>query len=803
MTQVRQKASGDYSAKDIEVLEGLRAVRLRPGMYIGGTGLKGLQHLIQEIVDNSVDEALAGYCDRIEVTLHRDNSVSVVDNGRGIPVDTHPSTGKSALETVLTHLHAGGKFGGKSYSVSGGLHGVGATVVNALSESLVAEVRRDDLVHKMEFARGVPKGPLTSREPTEADPDVTGTAVTFMPDPQIFPEIAYDFEALSSRFRDMCYLNQGLTIHFHSDAHEELYPFNDVTYCFDGGVQSFVRALNRRRTAIHEEVFYTNETVDKIMVEVAFQYNESFQENCLSFCNCINTSDGGTHVTGFRAALTRVLNDYGRKMNFLKDANSSLSGDDVREGLLAVISVKLQNPQFEGQTKGRLGNPEAKGAVETVVGRQLSEWLEDHPQDARKILDKSLTAARAREAAKKARDLVIRKSAMDGGSLPGKLADCTEKDPSHSELFIVEGESAGGSAKQGRDRQFQAILPLRGKILNVEKARPERMIEHEEIAALITALGCGLGEDYNPDRLRYHRVIIMTDADVDGSHIRTLLLTFFFRNMPRLIGDGHLYIGQPPLYRAARGRSEAWLYSDEELDRWMAQRVYGDIEVTASRSGSRSEDFSFKGHALGGILSPLREYGDALNTLDALGVPAAAINRLLTDPALRNLDFRPPVQKSLFESETNGDAQHEPEEEKSYEVVGFKVTKQIYEHPALTRARRLYSKVEKLITAGEVKVAKQDKIVADRVKWHELDAALEKHADRSGVTIQRYKGLGEMNAEQLWETTMDPQRRVLLQVNAEDALVADEVFRTLMGDEVQPRRDFIRTHALEVKNLDV
>jgi DNA gyrase subunit B len=798
MTQVRPKASQDYSAKDIEVLEGLKAVRLRPGMYIGGTGLSGLQHLIKEIVDNSVDEALAGYCSRIEVIINRDTSVTVIDDGRGIPIDTHHATGKSALETVLTVLHAGGKFGGKSYSVSGGLHGVGASVVNALSEWLIAEVRRDGMVYRMEFARGVPKGPITSRPRTPEDPDGSGTTITFMADSQIFPEIAFDFEALSNRFREMCYLNQALTIRFRSDLHEELYPFNDVTYYFDGGVQSFVRALNRRRSAIHDEVFYANETVEGIVVEVALQYNESFQENCLSFTNCINTTDGGTHVTGFRAALTRVLNDYGRKMNFFKEPNQSLSGDDVREGLLSVISVKLQSPQFEGQTKGRLGNPEAKGAVETVVGRRLAEFLEDHPMDARKILDKALTAARAREAAKKARDLVIRKSAMEGGSLPGKLADCTEKDPSRSELFIVEGESAGGSAKQGRDRQFQAILPLRGKILNVEKARFDRMLEHEEIAALITALGAGLGEDYNPDRLRYHRVIIMTDADVDGSHIRTLLLTFFYRNMPRLIGDGFLYIGQPPLYRATKGRSDVWLYSNEELDRWQAQKVYGDIEVTSSHNG----DFSYKGQALGGILSPLREYGDALNTLDALGVPAEVVESLINDTALRNLDFRPPVQATLFEAETNG-AEHAEPEEKTYDIDGYILTRQVYDHPALARARRLHARVEKLVRAGELKIEKQDKVVADGVKWSDLDEALEKHADRSGVTIQRYKGLGEMNPEQLWETTMDPQRRVLLRVTAEDALKADEIFRTLMGDEVEPRRDFIRTHALEVRNLDV
>lgn len=828
MTQVRPRNPDEYTAADIEVLEGLEAIRLRPGMYIGTTGPAGLQHLIQEVVDNAVDEALAGYCDRIDVTLHADGSITITDNGRGIPVDIHKDTAKTALETVLTTLHAGGKFGGKSYSVSGGLHGVGVSVVNALSEWLSVEVYRNGKVHRQEFARGIPTMSLESRNRTPQDPEGTGTRVRFLPDFTIFSERAYDYNALSTRFREMAYLNQSLTIHFHSEWHNDLWPFNDVTYYFDGGVESMVRALNRRRTAIHETVFYARDTVETIMVEVAFQYNESFAETCLSFANCINTVDGGAHVTGFRAALTRVLNDYGRKSGILKEDQSGLSGEDVREGLLCVASVKLQSPQFEGQTKGRLGNPEARSAVETVVGRYLSEFLEDHPNDAKKILDKSVTAARARAAAKKARDMVIRKTAMEGGSLPGKLADCSEKDPSRSELFIVEGQSAGGSAKQGRDRAFQAVLPLRGKILNVEKARPDRMLAHEEIAALITALGTGLGEDYNPEKLRYHKVIIMTDADVDGAHIRTLLLTFFFRNMPQLIGDGHLYIGQPPLYRASRGRNSVWLFSERELDRWLVERVYADIEITAVDS-----DLFLKGDELGAVLSPLREYTEALATLDALGVSRDVAMKLISDPAHRPQeggDARPePVQASLFDSgvssngaghEQTNDTEFEPSSQEpepdsalqdTIYVDGQVITRQVYEHPALQRAQSLYDRVKRILEAGELRITRKDasgdpkkeRVIAEGIPWDHLVSTLERAADRSGVSIQRYKGLGEMNADQLWETTIDPAQRMLLQVDATDALLADEVFRTLMGDEVEPRRDFIRTHALEVKNLDI
>ncbi len=798
------RGSADYSASDITVMEGLEAVRKRPGMYIGTTGPEGVFQLVREIVDNSVDEAMAGFASGVEVVIHKDGSVTVSDDGRGIPVDVHARTGKSALETVMTTLHAGGKFGGKGYQVSGGLHGVGASVVNALSEWTLVEVRRGGKVHSQRYARGKTIGDMEIRPQTDEDRPGTGTTVSWMPDSEVFPEITYDWDQISNRFREMAYLNQGLQIHLQSEWHEEaLWPRNDITFFFDGGVRSFVRSLNRRRNPVHQNIMYASETVDDIVVEVALQYNETFVENCLSFANVIRTGDGGSHVTGFRSALTRVINDLGRKSNVFgtgKEDVSSLSGDDVREGLLSVVSVKVKDPQFEGQTKGRLGNPEVKGAVEQIVGRSLTEFLEDNPDDARRILDKALTAARAREAAKKARDLVIRKNAMDGGSLPGKLADCAERDPRKSELYIVEGESAGGSAKQGRDRQFQAILPLKGKILNVEKARPEKMLAHDEIAALITATGAGLGEDYDEDRLRYHRVIIMTDADVDGAHIRTLLLTFFYRNMPELIGGGHLYIAQPPLYKASKGRSSRWIYSDTELDTWMAERVYGDMVVSAKADAA----VEVKGAKIGPTLSAVREFAEAAAITDVLGVPQKVFFALLENPEYQSLDFRPPrpEQADLFSEEETA-VEAEPAPEPTYEIEGFTVTREIYEHPSMRRARRLYEQVGHLVRANELTLTKGGNVVADNVPWAELPQALESNADRSGVSVQRYKGLGEMNPEQLWETTMDPAKRVMLRVTADDVLAADDIFSTLMGEEVEPRRDFIRTHALEVRNLDV
>jgi DNA gyrase subunit B len=815
-----------YDASDITVLEGLEAVRLRPGMYIGSTGPTGLQHLIWEIVDNAVDEAMAGFCDHVDVTIHADGSVTVVDNGRGIPVDKHETTGKTGVETVMTTLHAGGKFGGKSYQVSGGLHGVGASVVNALSKTTIVEVRRNNRVYRQEYSLGGAITGLESRKLTESDPSGTGTTVTWAPDMGTFEELTYDFDAISNRFREMAYLNQGLGIRFRSEFHDELWPHNEVSYLFDGGVESFVRTMNRKRGAIHDNIVYTQENVEGTQVEVAFQYNESFNENCLSFANCINTIDGGSHVTGFRSALTRVLNDYGRKSKLLKEDAPNLSGEDVREGMLSVISVKMTNPQFEGQTKGRLGNPEVKGAVETVVGRRLTEFLEDNPVDAQKILEKATTAARAREAAKKARDLVLRKSAMDGGSLPGMLADCSQKDPSISELYIVEGPSAGGSAKQGRDRRFQAVLPLRGKILNVEKARFERMIESDTIRALVTALGCNIGEDYDQSKLRYHRVVIMTDADVDGAHIRTLLLTFFFRNLPELIGGGYLYIAQAPLYKASRGRSASWLFSDDELDRWLASRVYSKLSVTSQTD----DDVNFKGGPLGGIMSPVRDFADSVAALRTLGLSEEVTLRLLTDPELQKLDFRPPmpelpepVQPTMFDEPSSGDANSSESPESSelqedagepveppppppditFDIDGFTLTRAIYEHPTLNSARRLFPRVQKVVENSPYGIAREEDEIARDVAWNDLVTTLEENADRGNVSIQRYKGLGEMNADQLWETTMDPAERVMLRVTADDAIQADDLFRTLMGDEVEPRRDFIRTHALEVKNLDV
>ncbi|GIW10421.1 MAG: DNA gyrase subunit B [Dehalococcoidia bacterium] len=644
VTNVEQRSK--YNADAIQVLEGLEAVRLRPGMYIGSTDQRGLHHLVYEIVDNSVDEALAGHCTEIVVTLGKDGSVRVDDNGRGIPVDVHPKTGVSALETVMTTLHAGGKFDHRAYKVSGGLHGVGASVVNALSEQAWVEVHRDDThtCYRQEYRRGKPVGPVRPVGPTERH----GTTTWFLPDGTIFSTRDYNFETLAQRFREVAYLTPKLQITLIDERNDR-----EVTFCFEGGITSFVRHLNKHREVIQSRPFHVfKEHVlkgdEKATVEVALQYNTGVAESVFCFANTINTVDGGTHLTGFRSALTRVINDYARKNKFLKDDDANLTGEDVREGLTAIVSVKLGSPQFEGQTKTKLGNAEVKALVESTVSEAFATFLEENPTDARRIVEKCLTAARAREAARKAHELVIRKSALEGMTLPGKLADCSEKDPERCELYLVEGDSAGGSAKQGRDRRFQAVLPLRGKILNVEKARKEKMLSHEEIRAIITALGAGIGEDFDPKKLRYQRIILMTDADVDGSHIRTLLLTFFFRNMPQLIEHGHLFIAQPPLYRIANGKEVRYAHSDAERDE----------AVKALRSAKN-------------------------------------------------------------------------------------------------------------------------------------------------LVVQRYKGLGEMNPEQLWETTMNPATRTLLKVTIEDAVAADEVFEMLMGDQVAPRRQFIQAHAQQVKNLDV
>ena len=631
---------GDYGANQIQILEGLEAVRKRPGMYIGSTSARGLHHLVYEVVDNSIDEALAGYCTHIEVTIHKDNSITVTDNGRGIPVDMHES-GKPAVEVVLTVLHAGGKFGGSGYKVSGGLHGVGVSVVNALSTNMEVKVKRDGKIHEITFEKGVTKEPLKVVGQT----DETGTLVHFVPDAEIFDETVYDYDTLRHRLRELSFLNRGITIILTDERPEE--EVRQETFYFEGGISSFVEHLNRNKEVINPEPVYFNGTKDTTVVEIALQYNTSYSENIYSFVNNINTEEGGTHLAGFKSALTRAANDFARRQGIIKNNEDNLVGEDIREGLTCVISIKLREPQFEGQTKTKLGNSEVRGIVDSIVSEGLSEYFEENPVISKKIIEKSIMASRAREAARKARELTRRKNALEVSSLPGKLADCSVKDPEQAEIYLVEGGSAGGSAKQGRDRRFQAILPLRGKILNVEKARLDKILNNEEIRTMITAFGSGIGSEFDITKRRYGKIIIMTDADVDGAHIRTLLLTFFYRYMRPLIENGHVYIAQPPLYQIRKGRSHWYTYSDEEL----AQK------------------------------------------LDEIG--------------------------------------------------------------------------------------------------------------RDGITVQRYKGLGEMNPEQLWETTMDPEKRTVLQVHLREAEEADSIFTILMGDKVEPRRRFIEEHANLVRNLDL
>jgi DNA gyrase subunit B len=635
----RSVDNSQYRAEDIQVLEGRQAVRRRPGMYIGSTDQRGLHHLVYEITYNCIDEAMAGCCDKVWITFQQDNSVRVEDNGRGIPVDIHPTTKITALETVMTILHAGAKFGGHTYKVSGGLHGVGASVVNALSSWLKVDVKRDGKQHHQEYKQGIPTGAVEMVGPASD----TGTTVTFLPDEQIFGEAKCEFDTISEHLRELAYLNKGLEISVNDERSGQ-----ERTFYFEGGITGFVRQLNRNRVVRHRQPIYIYKETDSTIVEAALQYNDGFSESSFSFANCVNTIDGGTHLTGFRSALTRALNDYARKNKLIKEDEANLIGEDVREGLTAVISVKLAEAQFEGQTKGKLGNPEVKSHVESAVGEGLSLYFEEHPDDARRIVEKCLLAAKGREAARRARDFIVKRGILETATLPGKLADCSERDPSHCELYLVEGPSAGGSAKEGRNRRFQAILPLRGKILNVEKASPDKMLSHEEIRAIITALGTSIDDEFDLSKLRYHRVILMTDADVDGSHIRTLLLTFFFRHMAELINNQHLYIAQPPLYRVKAAKFQQWVYSEPEKEAVLAQ---------------------------------------------------------------------------------------------------------------LKESRK--------------------------------------------VEVQRYKGLGEMSAEQLWDTTMNPDTRTLLEVTVEDAVKADHIFHMLMGDEVPPRKAFIQAHARSVKNLDI
>ncbi len=800
-----KQQEAQYTASDIQVLEGLEAVRRRPGMYIGSTDQRGLHHLVYEIVDNAIDEAMADYCDHVFITLHEDNSVSVRDDGRGIPIDLHATTGRPALETIMTTLHAGGKFGGGAYKVSGGLHGVGASVVNALSEWMRVEVRRDGEIHSQEYERGIP---LTDVVAEGSIPENAafrnGTLVRFMADSEIFGIPNYDRDTLVQRFREMAYLNKGIWLSFASEAH----PDADRTFYFEGGIASFVKQLNQNREVLQDDPFYYEEKTEHAMVEVALQYNTGFYESTLAFANCINTADGGTHLVGFRAGLTRAINNYAKKSKLVKEDIANFSGDDVREGLTAIVSVRLEEPQFEGQTKGKLGNAETKTAVEQTLVQRLEYYLEEHPQEARRIIEKCLTSQRAREAARKARDLVIRKNAMDGGSLPGKLADCAERNPELCELYVVEGDSAGGSAKMGRDRRTQAILPLRGKILNVEKARPDKMLAHEEIRALITALGAGLGEDFNLPKLRYHKVIIMTDADVDGAHIRTLLLTFFFRNMRELIDAGHLYIAQPPLYRTSRGRSVEYKYSEAEKDSWLAKQLFGRLAITSSDGA-----VSLSGAKIQGLVNRLKEFENWTRPLSSLGLAPE-----LVGPFLQGAEHG--AYRLSFEGEQTVDAVvdwltsqgfeckkvvNKRRKEYFIEVPGFGTINvpRVLESAMAHRAQQLFPQMAEWVNGHTYMVTRRDNEVAVGVPWHDLAQVLERNSERQGIGLQRYKGLGEMNPDQLWETTMDPSTRTLLRVTVEDAADADNAFTELMGDLVGPRKEWIQTHARQVKNLDV
>jgi DNA gyrase subunit B len=812
-----------YSASDIQILEGLEAVRRRPGMYIGSTDQRGLHHLIYEIVDNAVDEAMAGYCDRVMIVIHADGRVEVEDNGRGIPVDLHPTSKRPAVETVMTVLHAGGKFGGGGYKVSGGLHGVGASVVNALSSQLEVKVHRNGRLYRQEFAKGKPVADLEDLGPTEDD--ATGTEMSFMPDDTIFDAIDYDFVTICQRFREVAYLNKGLEINVVSHMHNDRRSFY-----FDGGIASLVKHVNRGRDALNKTPIYVLQPYGESLVEVAVQYNNGFSESIYSFANCINTADGGTHLTGFRSALTRGINDYARKEKLLKDETSNLTGEDVREGVVAAISVKLTDPQFEGQTKGKLGNADVRLAVEAVFYDALLVFLDEHPQEARRIVDKCFTSARAREAARKARDLVIRKNAMDGGSLPGKLADCSERNPEFSELYLVEGESAGGSAKLGRDRRFQAILPLRGKILNVEKATEDKMLAHEEIRSLITAVGTGYhrrganldgdGDDaengngnsndigFDVEKLRYNKVIIMTDADVDGAHIRTLLLTFFFEHMRPLMLTGHLFVAQPPLYRIAAGREASWAFSEADKAQILSQFALKDASLLNTKTKK-----TFTGKQLQDKVSAARTYVEALSQLVDRGFPESLVAALAANSRIARLDFAKESSVIEFSQQLTAagiQATVVPPDMLSpdfslalegAEEARMRLTRDILELGPFQRLRTAYTAVSDLLEA-ELVLSRRDRELAAVDSLKSLLEAVDRIEIR-GLGIQRYKGLGEMNPDQLWDTTMNPETRTLLRVDLEDIPEAQRVFQDLMGEDVTERKHFILAHARDVKNLDI
>ncbi len=792
-----------YDATRIQILGGLEPVRKRPAMYIGSTGETGLHHLVYEIVDNSVDEALAGHCAHIEVFIHIDDSVTVVDDGRGIPVEEHPQAKRPAAEVVLTTLHAGGKFDNQSYAVSGGLHGVGVSVVNALSEKLELEIHRDGKVYQQNYARGLVASEFTQVGTTQR----RGTKITFKPDATIFETTSFSYDILSQRLRELAFLNPGLKIELSDER-----TGKSMTFHYAGGITDFIRYLNRSRTPLHPDPIHVSAQKGRVFVEAAFQYNDGYTESIFAFANSVNTIEGGTHLSGFRAALTRCINNYAAQNNLTKELKDvSITGDDVREGLSAVISVKLPNPQFEGQTKTKLGNTEVKGLVEAAINEHLGVFFEENPQIARRVVGKAAEAARAREAARKARDATRRKGVLDFSSLPGKLADCQERDPGKCELFLVEGESAGGSAKQGRDRKFQAILPLKGKILNVEKARYDKMLSHEELATLITALGTGVRGmgDYDVSRLRYHKVFLMSDADVDGAHIRTLLLTFFYRQLPELIDRGHLYIAQPPLFKVKKGKSELYLSTEAEMDRFVLEKV--TEEHTLKTSAGRL----FSGEEFMKLLERLTEVRDLAGLLRRRGVDDELLEILLRRDVWQRAtfadkeavqDLRDAFQKS---ARVVGPLNHDEE----HSLHDFTVASGILGHPPVpiswegligtVEYRRLHQAWRQCaeLNATPLVLSRDGAERTIEGRRELLSHVMEQ--GRDGLTIQRYKGLGEMNPEQLWETTMNPETRRALQVRIEDAEEADNVFSVLMGEQVEPRREFIERHALDVRNLDI
>ena len=800
------RGNGSYGAQDITVLEGLEAVRKRPGMYIGSTGLRGLHHLIYEVMDNSVDEALAGEATEVEIVIHPDNSVTVTDNGRGIPVDIMKKEKKPAAEVVLTVLHAGGKFGdGGGYKVSGGLHGVGVSVVNALAEWLHLTVWRDGYEHSQSYERGVPMGPLENG----AKSDRRGTSISFLPDLEIFEAVDYDRATLEQRFREMAFLTKGLKIGFRDERGTERF---ETTFQYDGGIVDFVKYLHSQgtRTPLHQKVVYLEDSSEHGEVEVALQWNDSYQEALLSFANNINTHEGGTHLSGFRSALTRTMNNYARQKGELKEKDPNLQGEDIREGLTAIISVKIADPQFEGQTKTKLGNPPVEGFVQAAVNKGLAEFLEENPREASQMIKKAVQAAHAREAARKARDLTRRKSALENSTLPGKLADCSVRDPALAEIFIVEGDSAGGSAKQGRDRNTQAILPLRGKIINVEKNRIDKVLSNKEIQALITAIGTGIREEFDITNARYHKVIVMTDADVDGAHIRTLVLTFLYREMKELIEEGYVYIAKPPLYKIKSGRQDVYIEKESELEEVLLRDKLEKLQVT-DRDGSAFSLTHARWQKYGRLLKQYEGWAAALRAEwghDPISFleESSLLDEGATDPEavialLRGADPEGEAYETSLVDENDTEVVAMVIERKTGTAKTYRLARALFETPEYTGFVKIHKELQELAGAPPFHVAlgKKD---GDALSFEELRVKVLEIC-RDGVPLQRFKGLGEMNADQLFDTTMDPENRTLQQVSIDDGAVADQIFSMLMGDSVEPRREFIEDHAREVTNLDV